>query len=81
MVIGDNWTRTSIHSQYAIASFFCLQPQIEKKKEKRSTAFNWICIFVSLFFRIKKSAEIFQKYLYEDQPGYRKAVCDGKEIF
>lgn len=30
MVIGDNWTRTSIHSQYAIAS----QPQIEKKKKK-----------------------------------------------
>lgn len=60
MFIGDNWTRTSIHSQYAIASFFCLQPQIEKKKEKRSTAFNWICIFVSLFFRIKKSAEIFR---------------------
>lgn len=34
MVIGDNWTRTSIHSQYAIASFSVYNPKLKKKKKK-----------------------------------------------
>lgn len=48
MFIGDNWTRTSIHSQYAIASFFCLQPQIEKKKKDQQLLIGYVSLY--LFF-------------------------------
>lgn len=50
-------------------------PKLKKKRKTKSFLLvMYLCI--SFFSEIKKTAEISLKYLYGDQPRYRKAVCD-----
>lgn len=52
-------------------------PKLKKKERPTGVSFllvMYLCI--SFFSEIKKTAEISLKYLYGDQPRYRKAVCD-----